>query len=62
MRNTINYVLILIGAVSAFYGKNLETQNNMFLIIGMMLVLIGVYRISKRIPSKNEDNDNSFLQ
>ncbi|GAA4975321.1 hypothetical protein [Algibacter aquimarinus] len=53
----LNYLLILVGAIVAIYSKAGEDQNQYILIGGIVLLMVGVYRISKTIPSKN-NNDN----
>ncbi|MCF7560894.1 LPXTG cell wall anchor domain-containing protein [Sabulilitoribacter multivorans] len=56
----LNYILILVGAIVAIYAKTGANQNQYILIGGIILLMIGVYRISRNIPSKtNDDNDNS---
>ncbi len=52
-----NYILIILGAVVAMYAKAEEQQNQYILIAGIVVLMIGVYRIAKTIPSKN-DNDS----
>ena len=60
----INYILIVLGAVVAIYSKAEEEQNQYILIAGIIILMAGIYRISKTIPSKNseenmfEDNEN----
>ncbi|GGD08142.1 hypothetical protein [Hyunsoonleella pacifica] len=51
-----NYILIIIGAIVAMYAKAGESQNQIILIVGIVVLMIGVYRITKTIPSKNEEN------
>ena len=62
MSRLINLLLIIIGGIVAVYAKAGAEQNQYILIAGIMILMIGVYRISKRIPSKNDqeaptDND-----
>ncbi|GAA4304314.1 hypothetical protein [Aestuariibaculum suncheonense] len=60
----INYILIVLGAIVAIYSKAGAEQNQYVLIAGIIILMTGVYRISKTIPSKHsdenqfEDNDN----
>ena len=56
--NYINYALIIIGAVIAIYFKAGKEQNQGLLILGIVLLMIGIYRISKRIPDKKDTNEN----
>ena len=58
MKN-INYILIIIGAFVAMYAKTGTNQNQLILIGGIVILMIGVYRIAKTIPSKNySENDD----
>jgi putative Mn2+ efflux pump MntP len=56
----INYLLMAIGAIIALYAQNQENQNEALMIGGIVLLIIGVYRISKNIPSKNDDYDDDY--
>ena len=55
----LNYLLILIGAVVAIYAKVEEKQNQFILIGGIVVLMIGIYRVSKTIPSKKHEGDDS---
>jgi hypothetical membrane protein len=55
----LNYILILMGAVVAIYSKAGEAQNQFVLIGGIVILMIGVYRISRTIPSKRDANTDS---
>jgi len=54
---SINYIFIAVGAIVALYAEKQEEQNQLLLIGGIVLLMIGIYRISKHIPSK-KDSDN----
>lgn len=56
----LNYILIIIGAIVAMYAKTGTQQNQYILIGGIVVLMIGVYRLSRTIPSKKnqEDLDN----
>lgn len=58
MSNKINYLFIIVGGIIAFYANAEEQQNQCILVGGIVLLMIGIYRLSKTIPSKNEDEDN----
>lgn len=58
MSRVVNLLLIIIGGLIAIYSKAGEDQNQYLLIGGIMVLMFGVYRISRNIPSKN-DQDNS---
>ena len=57
----INYIFMAVGAIVAFYAEKQEPQNQFLLIGGIVLLMIGIYRISKRIPS-NKDADDDDVQ
>ncbi len=52
-----NYILIIIGAVIALYSKAGTQQNQYVLIGGIVVLMIGIYRISRNIPSKNDEGN-----
>lgn len=53
-----NYLLILIGGVIAIYAQATEKQNVVTLIIGIVILMFGVFRIARTIPSKRDDNQD----
>lgn len=55
----INYMLIAIGGIIALYAQNQENQNEALLIGGIIVLMIGIYRISKHIPSKKDTDEDS---
>lgn len=55
----ISYVLILIGALVAIYAKAGENQNQMLLIGGIVALMLGIYRISRGIPSKTHKDETN---
>lgn len=48
----INYIFILFGAVIAIYAQAGEKQDTKVLVIGIVVLMIGIYRISKTIGDK----------
>lgn len=54
----LNYLFIIIGAVVAMYAKTGTEQNQYILIGGIALLMVGIYRITKTIPNKNDEEDN----
>lgn len=58
MKN-INYILIVLGGLVAFYGESKAKQNPFLLIVGIAVLMIGIYRLSKRIPSKYNDDSTT---
>lgn len=57
MSRTINYVLIIIGGIVAIYAQAKAEQNQLILIGGIVILMLGVYRISRNIPSKSDQED-----
>lgn len=53
----INYIFIVVGAIVAMYAKTGTSQNQYILIGGIVLLMVGIYRISKTIPNKQDDDD-----
>ena len=58
MKN-IKYFLIVLGALVALYAKAGDAQNQLILIAGIVVLMIGIYRIAKTIPSKKDNNDDN---
>ena len=53
----LNFILIVIGGIVAIYAQARADQNQYILIGGFCILMIGVYRISRNIPSK-DDSEN----
>lgn len=53
MSRIISYILIITGALIAVYAQAGEKQNQYILIGGIMVLMLGIYRISRNIPSKS---------
>ncbi len=54
LSRSINYVLILVGGIVAIYAKAKTEQNEYILIGGIVILMVGIYGLSRTIPSKNE--------
>lgn len=48
----LNYAFIIIGAIVALYAQAGEDQDILILVTGIVLLMIGIYRISKNISHK----------
>ena len=57
MSRTISYFLIVIGGIIAIYAQAKADQNQYILIGGIMILMLGIYNISRNIPSKNDQDD-----
>lgn len=58
MQRKISYLFILIGGIIAIYAQAQEQQNQYILIGGIVMLMLGVYSISRNIPSKKDNDDN----
>jgi hypothetical protein len=56
----LNYLLIVLGAAVAIYSEAGVEQNQYILIGGIVILMIGIYRISKNIPSRNKENEDEL--
>ena len=65
MSKTINYILIVVGGGITFYAQAEEQQNEYILIGGVAMLMLGIYRLARTIPSKVEKeegtDDNDIL-
>jgi len=50
--------MIAIGGFIAFYAQSGANQNQYILVAGIFILMMGIYRISRNIPSKH-DQENS---
>lgn len=59
----LNYILILLGAIVALYANGSEEQNVYVLIVGIIMLMAGVARVARTIPSKglrDEEEQNNI--
>jgi uncharacterized membrane protein HdeD (DUF308 family) len=57
----LNYILILIGSIVAIYAQNDEQQNVLILVLGIVVLMSGIYRIARQIPSKFDSDDDNHI-
>ncbi len=59
----INLICIVVGGIIAIYAQAGEEQNTFLLIGGIVLLMFGVYRTSRNIPSKyGKQEEDSFVK
>ncbi|MBF8150541.1 hypothetical protein ITJ86_11575 [Winogradskyella sp. F6397] len=58
----VNFICIIVGGVVAFYAQAQEEKNTYILIGGIMLLVFGIYRTSRNIPSKFDKEEESFVK
>lgn len=58
----LNLICILVGGSIAIYAQAQEQQNTYILIGGIVLLVFGIYRTSRNIPSKFDKEEESFIK
>jgi arginine exporter protein ArgO len=53
----INFICIATGGLVALYAQAQEQQNTYLLMGGLVLLMFGIYRTSRNIPSKHEQQE-----
>ena len=54
---TFNFILILVGGLIALYADAEEQQEVYILLIGIMILMFGLYRLSRGISDKNKNTE-----
>ena len=64
MKKNTPYLCIITGGAIAIYANAKEQQNVYFLILGIVLLMFGVFKLNKAIPSKFEkpESTNYFIE
>lgn len=52
---TFNFILILVGGLIALYADAEKQQEVYILLIGIMILMFGLYRLSRGISDKNKN-------
>jgi len=59
----INIISIVIGGVIAIYAQAEQEQNVYLLVGGIVLLMFGIYRTSRNVPSKfDNQEEESFIK
>jgi len=59
----INIFCIILGGAVAIYANADEKQNTYVLVGGIILLMLGIYRISRNVPSKFDNpQEETFIQ
>ena len=59
----LNIICIVIGGIIAINAQAGAKQNEYVLIVGIVLLMFGIYRISRNVPSKFENQEEeSFVK
>ncbi|WP_369992881.1 hypothetical protein [Winogradskyella sp.] len=60
---TINFICIVVGGIIALYAQAEERQNTYLLMGGILLLMFGIYRTSRNIPSKyDKQEEETFVK
>ena len=57
----INIICIVIGGVIAIHAQAEEEQNAYLLVGGIVLLMLGIYRTSRNVPSKFDNQEEESL-
>lgn len=57
----INLICIIAGGIIAIYAQAEEKQNTYLLMGGIVLLMFGIYRTSRNIPSKNDKQEEDTV-
>ena len=52
LKRNISYALILLGGILALYEQSKDDPNQYLVIIGLAMLMVGVYTTARRIPEK----------
>lgn len=55
----LNFMLIIAGASIILFTNADDSKSTYLSIFGLLLLIIGIYRTSRLIPNKNDDNDTN---
>jgi uncharacterized membrane protein YccC len=59
----INFISIVAGGIVAIYAQAQEKQNMYLLMGGIVLLMFGIYRTSRNIPSKyHNQEEETFIK
>lgn len=62
MNRFFNYFLIGLGGLVALYANAYESQNTYILIGGVVMLMTGLYRLSRGIYNKTNSSDHEENQ
>jgi general stress protein CsbA len=53
----LSYILVLIGCFAAVYAQAEAQQSTWVLILGIVVLMFGLYRVYSTIPHKKEEEE-----
>lgn len=57
-KNFVSYLSIILGGAVAIYANAETEQNVVFLVLGILLLMFGVYRLNASLSSKVKNTDS----
>lgn len=57
----LNYLLIVIGCIVAIYAQAGKEQDVVVLVLGVVILMFGLFRVSSSIPSKRDEKENQQI-
>ena len=52
-KRNLSYICILFGGILALYQQSKEEPNQLLVVFGLGMLMVGVYATSRRIPEKD---------
>lgn len=62
MKNSISYLLIIIGGGIAIYANANEEQNVLLLVLGIVFLMSGIYMLNRKLDSKPPKKEYEIKQ
>lgn len=57
---TFNFILILVGGIIALYADAEDQQEVYILLIGIMILMFGLYRLSRGISDRKINSEDTI--
>lgn len=55
--NLVSYICMMLGIIALFTQVDKKTTESQYItIVGLSLLIIGIYRMAKKLPSKREED------
>lgn len=57
----LNYIFILVGCIVAIYAQAEKEQNTLILVLGIVLLMFGLFRVYSTIPNKKKEDEDGEI-
>lgn len=61
MKQVISILVVAAFGIMALVEQSKAQPNPMIMIVGIGIFMFGMYKLMKKIPSKNEENDDTKI-